>query len=129
MSEPNFYDYLAADSALGAELDERIYPDMAPEGTAFPVLVFQRLGGRRDSSYCGTNPVVLGNYQFNIYARSRLETRTLGDLVRDLLLDFRGQMGDVRVALCALAGDFDSIDPDPGLLCRTQLWDVWYVER
>lgn len=130
MAEPNFFALLSIDTGLASQVGARIYPDMVPAPGEMPAIVHQRMGADpRGASYCGAIALVLAHYQIAVYALSRAETKVIGDIVRDLLINFRGDMGGVTVKDAMLASDYDSVDPEPGLLCRTQLWDVWYMER
>lgn len=133
MSEPNLYAFLSGLAGVRGLVASRIYPDMLPQSPALPAVVVQKTGGIRNRAYCGTDRAVLGTYQIDVYGRSRAEARQVAEAIADEspagMLDYRGLMGIVTVKDCALTSDFDSIDPEPGLLKRTQLWDVWYVER
>lgn len=133
MSEPNFFAFLTGLSGVQSTVASRVYPDKLPQNPTLPAIVFQRVGGARARGYCGTDRLVSGSYQFDVYGRSRSEARQIAQAVMaespEGMLDYSGLMGNVRVKDCALTSDFDSIDPEPGLLKRTQLWDVWYVER
>jgi hypothetical protein len=129
MSEPNFYEYLRNIPAVAAVVGSRIYPDKLPQNPVLPAVVYQRVGGIRQTLYCGTDGLVDGNYQLDIYGKTRATTKDASDAVFNALIDYSGMMGATIVKDCTLSTDFDSVDPEPGLLRRTQLWDVWYVER
>lgn len=130
MSEPNFHYFLTGNSAVNEIVAGRVYPDMIRQGGGVPAIVTSRTGGRRQQTYCGTHGLVLGSFQLDVYAKTRQEVRELSKRVIDALLDYKGLMGTTCIVKhCALSTDFDSVDPDPGLLRRTQLWDIWYVER
>lgn len=130
MNEPNFHYHLTGVPAIAALVGGRVFPDMVKQGSLLPAIVFQRTGTLRQQTYCGTHGLVLGNFQIDVYAKTRNECRTLAALVLKALIDYAGPMGtDCDVKHCALQTDFDSVDPDPGTLRRTQLWAIWYPER
>lgn len=128
MSEPNFFAVLSADTAVAGVIGSRIYPGKLPQNPQLPAVVVQRVGATRARTYCATERLVRGSYQFDIYAKSATERQAVSAVVASALLDFRGLAGDVPVKDAALTTDFDSVDPEPGYLRRTQLWDIWYVE-
>lgn len=129
MSEPNFHYFLTGVSAIRELVAGRVYPDMVPQGKNVPAIVVSRTGGIRQQKLCGTDGLVRGSFQLDVYGRTRAEVRELATRVVAAMLDYSGLMGTCVVKHCALSTDFDSVDPDPGLLRRTQLWDIWYVEQ
>ncbi len=139
MSEPNFNQFLTSIAAVNQIVAGRVYPDVMRQGTPLPAIVYSRSGGQRQGKLCGTDGLVLGSFQIDVYAVTRRETRELSDRIigsgrvgstpPSAMLDYKGLMGTCFVKQCSLMTDFDSVDPDPGLLKRVQLWDIWYVER
>lgn len=139
MSEPNFHYFLTGISDIRSMIAGRVYPDKIDQGSPLPAVVVSKTGAQRQSKYCGTDGLVLGSFQLDVYATTRREVRELskrivgsgrkGSTPPTAMLDYTGMMGDCFVKSCTLTTDFDSVDPDPGLLRRTQLWDIWYVER
>lgn len=139
MSEPNISHFLLSLAPVRQMVANRVYPDKLPQGYKLPAIVYGRTGGQRQQMMCGTHGLVLGNYQLDIYGLTSKEVRDLSNRVigsgrrgstpPDAMLDYKGTMGGCDVKNCALATDFDSVDPEPGLQKRTQLWDIWYVER
>lgn len=130
MSEPNFKTHLSGVPAVFALIGSRVYPDkLSDTNKTLPAVVTQKSGGTRGRTQCATDGLVFGSFQFDVYAKSRTEARAVADAIRDAMADFSGLMGSTIVKDCALSNDFDSVDPEPGLLRRTQFWDIWYVER
>jgi hypothetical protein len=129
MSEPNLHDFLIAQPAVAVLVGTNVFPDKVRQGVKMPAIVWQKTASLRQQKPCGTDGLVLGSFQVDIYATTRAVARELATEVLEAMLDFAGLMGDCIVKHCALTTDFDSVDPEPGLLRRTQLWDIWYVER
>lgn len=129
MSEPNIHDFMVAQPGVAQLVGTNIFPDKVRQAAKMPAIVWQKTGADRQQMYCATNGLVLGNFQIDIYATTRAVAREVAEEVVEAMLDFAGLMGDCIVKRCALTTDFDSVDPEPGLLRRTQLWDIWYVER
>lgn len=129
MSEPNFYEFLRSVSGVQSLIASRIYPDKLPQNPTLPAVVTQKVGGTRQVTNCGTHGLVLGSFQLDVYGLTRAAARQVADAIFDAMKDDVGLMGATIVKQCTLTTDFDSVDPEPGLLKRTQLWDIWYVER
>lgn len=139
MSEPNISQFLQSVTAVNLIVAGRVYPDQLRQGTPTPAIVYFRVGGSRQKKSCGTDGLVLGNYQVDVYAPSRRAARDLARLVigtgrrgatpPDAMLDYAGLMGTCIVKDCSLSTDFDTVDPDPGLYVRRTLWQIWYVEN
>lgn len=128
MSEPNFYEHLRNVSGVSSLIASRIYPDKLPQSPTLPAVVTQSVGGQRQQRYCNGDGLVLGSFQFDVYAKTRAACNQAAHAVRIAMQDFSGEMGGTPVKHCHLTSDFDSVDPEPGLLRKTQLWDVWYAE-
>ena len=128
MSEPNFHAFLSAQPGVQSLVGLRIYTDKLGGGGAVPGVVTQRVGGLRQQRYCGADGLVLGSFQFDVYAKTRAACNEVAEAIRAVMQDFSGTMGATPVKHCHLTSDFDSVDPEPGLLRKTQLWDVWYAE-
>lgn len=139
MSEPNFHYFLTGLAPVAQMVAGRVYPDKLRDGGALPAIVASRSGGQRQQKNCGTDGLVLGSFQIDVYGKTRQDVRELskriigegrkGSTPPTAMLDYKGMMGTCFVKNCALQTDFDSVDPDPGLHRRTQLWDIWYIER
>lgn len=139
MSEPNFNQFLTSLPSVALLVAGRVYPDLLKQGTALPAIVYSKSGSQRQQKACGTDGLVLGSFQLDVYGRSRQQVRVLseaiigsgrkGQIPPDALLDYKGLMGTCFVKQCSLVNDFDTIDPEPGMIRRVQLWDIWYIER
>lgn len=129
MSEPNFFDFLSNAAGVQALVGSRFYPDKLPQNPVLPAAVFQRVGGTRQKTQCATDGTVLGSYQLDWYGKTGASAKQAATAGFNALVDHSGLMGATIVKDCTLTTDFDSVDPEPGLIKRTQLWDIWYVER
>ncbi len=130
---PDWFSFLKADAGIAALAGERIYPLLIPQHiytrvTQQPVIVFTRIGGRRTANYCETERIVVGNYQFDCYARKYEDAIALGEALRFALEDYVGMVGGVRVRLTRQDNEFELIDPEPGLYRVSSDWSIWYIE-
>jgi hypothetical protein len=64
----------------------RVYPDVAPEGTAMPFITFQQVGGVGFKFYEGPSAKKNSRMQINVNAATRAESMTLIRAIEDLLI-------------------------------------------
>lgn len=75
-------------AALGALVDGCVYPDVAPEGSPLPRIVYQQVGGQ-DLVYAeGKLPTSEnGRYQLACWATTRLQAVALAKQVEQILVE------------------------------------------
>lgn len=74
-------------SALTSLVSARVYPDVAPEGTARPYITYQQVGGRAFVYVEGTlSDAKNGRLQFNVWADTRMAASALALQVEATLL-------------------------------------------
>lgn len=139
--EPNFFTYLTTVPAVpitrqqlgvveaAALLGDRIFYQRARQSVRGTYLVWQRTGGERQPMFCFTDGTIGGEYQVDVYGIDDVAFVNAAGAIRRALMDYCGPMGSVEVKKVLLSADFDSVDPEPGLLRRTQIWTVWYAEE
>lgn len=125
--EPNLRLLLDVPSVT-AEIGQRLYCQRAPDNVRGTYAVWKRAGGTRESTLCGRNSLVEGSYQIDIYARDAVPMVNAARAIRRAMLDDIDVRGSAGIRRVLLENDFDSVDPDPGLNRRTQIYSVWYVE-
>lgn len=73
-------------NALHELVDNRVFPDFAPEGTPRPFITYQAVGGSPINMIDGTVPdKELTRVQVNVWASKRLEASDLGKQVENTL--------------------------------------------
>lgn len=107
-------------TAILKTLCPRVFPDVAPEGTALPYITYQQIGGQQsrllDNTHAGMRNQQM---QVNAWAKTRAESLTLIRQAED--------------ALCASAlmiarplGDSISVyEEDTGLYGSILRFDIW----
>jgi hypothetical protein len=90
--------------------------------------MLQRATSARQVLFCGTDKLVDAQMQVDSFAISGEDAWGLARALRLLLVDFSGMMAATFVDHCTLANEFPLIDPDPGIIRVTQLYNIWYVE-
>lgn len=74
-------------TALTALVGGRVYPDVAPEGTARPYITYQQVGGRVFVYVEGTLPDAKnGRIQFDVWADTRMAANALALQVESALV-------------------------------------------
>lgn len=117
----------------------RMFQGKAPQGVKSPFIIQQRSGSQGADTYCGVDGSVRVSLQVDHYAKTWPEMAALGKAfwraLRKDAIDYPFQMGEgdspddsVRVKGAFMVNEFDSLDPDPGLQRRTQLWSFWIWE-
>lgn len=128
--EPNFFPYLTGLPAVAALFGVRVYHQRAPAGMRDMYLVWQSPGVQRQDLFCGPSAEVGRDYQFDIYSRDPTLFLNGQRAIQQALLQnpVPIDLGGVRALKILAQNDFDSVDPEPGLMRRTQLYRVWYSE-
>ena len=108
-------------TALSALVDDRVYPDVAPEGTAKPYITYQEVGGDAVNYVEGAVPDKQNAIvQINVWALSRIEASSLGKQAEDvlrLLVDVETKVLGARVSL---------YESDTKLRGARQDFSIWY---
>lgn len=107
-------------AVLGALAGGRVYPDVAPQGTAAPYIVFQQVGGQGLNHTEGSVPAAENcRIQLATWSTSRIEATTLAQQAEALLLlatSFQATTLGNRTSL---------LDDDTGLRGARQDFSVW----
>lgn len=132
--EPNFFEYLSAVPTVAALISNRIYAERIPQhvfdsrSQVMDCAVYTRVGSQRGITFCGTEGLVAGQYQVDVYSPDDVRKVQLARAIRRALVDYSGPMGAVEVKKVFIETDFDSQEAEPGLNRRTQTYTVWYAE-
>lgn len=102
---------LAADADIAMQAGSRIYQVQAPQGTAFPCVVFQRDTQLKDpfTHMLGAGELIRATYTFSCISDNLLEVRNLTRAVKAALQYKR--TGSIRLAV--VRSDDDQIEPAP----------------
>lgn len=108
-AESQLYAALSGHAGLGALVGTRIYPDAMPEGTAYPALVYTRIGTDPTYTIGGTLVCEDVSLQMQCWATTRESSNAVA--------------AQVVAALAAAgerhAGQQSAIDPEDGLYAAT----------
>ena len=121
----------AADADIALQAGSRIYQVQAPQGTAFPCIVFQRDTQLKDpfTHMLGAGELIRATYTFSCISDNLLEVRNLTRAVKAALQYKRTS----SIRLAVVRSDDDQIEPAPSgeqlPVYRTDLSvEVTYVE-
>lgn len=122
---------LSADADVAMQAGTRIYQVQAPQGTAFPCIVFARDTQLKDpfTHMLGAGEMIRATYTFSCIASTLLEVRNLARAVKAALQYKRTD----SIRLAVVRSDDDQIEPSPSgeqlPVYRTDLSvDVTYSE-
>lgn len=88
---------VALTALIGAGDAMRLYPDMLPEGIAYPAVSYFRVSTPR--IHCLEGPIGFAQprFQFSTWANKKSDVIAVAEALRHALDGFRGQMGEVLV--------------------------------
>lgn len=122
---------LTQDAAVAMQAGSRIYQVQAPQGTAFPCIVFARETQLKDpfTHMLGAGGMIRATYTFSCISSTLLEVRNLARAVKAALQYKRTD----TIRLAVVRSDDDQIEPSPSgeqlPVYRTDLSvDVTYIE-
>lgn len=125
---------LTAHAGTDALVDGRIYPEEAPQGPTYPLIVYQVIGAPRTYVMGGATGEVDADVQIDCYAGTYEEVGDLATQVRLALNFFAGTSGGVVVERVFLDNEFGNPEPqlvrsdEVGIRRRTMLFTVHYAE-
>lgn len=107
--------------SLQGLVEGRVFPDVAPGGTARPYLTYQAVGGSAINYTEGTAPGYRNaRVQINVWADTRMQSSSIGNAVENTM---RGVSGLQTTVLGAATSIYE---PDTGLYGQMQDFSVWY---
>lgn len=132
--EQGLKEHLAAATAVTDIVSTRIYPNVRPQESALPALVYTRLPGTRETQMSGPAPMVKVRIQVDCWHNSYAGVKTLADAVRTALngvgIASPNLLGTQSVQLVELESDQDipEIEGDKSDYRVSQDWIITYLE-
>jgi len=107
-------------TVLTSLVSGRVYPDVAPEGSALPRIVYQQVGGSAFAYTEGALPdKENGRMQIACWATTRLAARDLSKLVADAIVGAAGFQAE------PIGARISGYEPDTGLYSSQQDFSIW----
>jgi hypothetical protein len=98
---------LTASTAVFALTGTRIYPVIAPASARLPFVVWRRASIQREQSLSAPNGVPKVMVEYQCYATTYEQVRTLADSMRRQLDGWRGVQGTIEVGNVSLENEND----------------------
>ena len=104
--------HLTAEPTFALLCGDRIFPAAAPAGVAYPLVTYSVTAGfNEDRSHDGGVGVITDVLQLSSWAKTYQEARQLARILRAILRDHSGTLGDFAIDDIAWAGaDRDTFD-------------------
>lgn len=108
--EAFLYQQLIRHTGVAMEVGFRVYPMVAPQGAALPLVVYQRTATERPQSLAGNvgNPVV--TLQVTTYGTSYTATKHIARMVRLAVDGYTGTVSNVTIQRTTLTGEADGME-------------------
>ena len=91
----HIYKKLWNTSNIQSVVDTRIYPDVAPQGTDFPCLVYSKTSIEPNDTKSGASTNDRINIQLDVYGTTYQQTETIGARVRAALDRYSGTLESI----------------------------------
>ena len=111
------HNYLSGYAGLSALVDDNIYPDIAPENSPLPYVIFQIVSADHIRSMTAASDFVARRVQFDVYGSTALSVENVFDQLRGALEAKRGTIGSENLVVLSSGIDTerdDYVDPIDG---------------
>ena len=112
--EKAIFDILRLDATVSGLVSSRIYPQVIPQNTSLPAIVFSQISGPRQHTITDTDNMVPSRWQFTVVAETYAELRGISDAVRGVLDNYTGVCGTVTIQCAHFMDEVDLTDIVPG---------------
>jgi Protein of unknown function (DUF3168) len=107
--------YLKADTTVATAVSGRVFPNIVPQGSAFPAISYNQVSGvRLYDINNGPTGRAMPRITINSWSDRYITVRQLADAVRERLNGFRGIMGSTNVGRITLDNEFDTFEEEAG---------------
>jgi hypothetical protein len=88
--ETAIYSILTGNADVAALVFTQVYPNILPQNTALPAIVYQQVSGVRDYTSDGADGLVNSRYQLNCFANTYAKAKELFEAVRKAVSGYVG---------------------------------------
>lgn len=125
--------YLVAQSGVSDLISTRMYPDILPQDTAFPSIVYAVISDITEHHLSAASNVSRSLIQIDCFASSRLSANALAEAVRAEMDGYRGSAGSESVLASHMRNrsfsyDMPDENDDVGLYRVMLEFLVWHTE-
>lgn len=119
------YDLLSNDATVSATVGTKIYPDIAPQTTSFPYVVYQEISTTPTDDKDGTSKLDSIRLQIDMYDDNYDDIETLATAIRDALDRQTGTIQSVAVDKIIFSNEVSgNYDIDMNIWWRSQDYDI-----
>lgn len=113
MIDTAVYSLLTGNANISALVDDRIYPEIAPQDNVTPFVCFSSDGGNTDYTYDGYQSLEIDEITIDCWADTLTEAKTLADTVRTELKNIvMTTYGSILVYKITVGKPFSIFEPD-----------------
>ena len=92
----------------------RVYPEIIPQNTTFPAVVYNLIAAPRSHHLTGMTDLVPARFQITAYADTYAEMRGISDEIRRALDSIQTTIGTVEIASSLMVDEVDLTERKPG---------------
>jgi Protein of unknown function (DUF3168) len=118
--EADMVQWLLAQPAIAARLDDRIFPQAGAPETLRPLLVYRRTGREPFRTFEGSAKPCIVRLQFDCWGGTGATAREIADLMRTTMDGYSGLMGTTTVHMVNLETEIEE---------RDDAWDDYRVTQ
>ncbi len=132
--EKAIYSLLSGDPTLSGLVGTRIDPVLVPQGTAMPAVTYMQIPSRRDDTLGGPTGLVQSRWQFNCWASTTAEARTVASALRQAISGYSGSGTGVVIQVIMAPDQEIDISANPAgknvarRYGKTQDFEIWFCE-
>jgi len=108
--EAFLYQRLTSQTAVSSLIGSKVFPMLAPTGTALPLVVYQRVGVQRDQSLMGPIGVPVITIQLTSYDTSYTSVKSIARAVRLAVDGWTGTTAGVTIQRTTLQTEADNVE-------------------
>lgn len=125
--------FLLAQDPVKALVGQNIAPGNSGAAANSPRIVVRQTGGSHVLAMDGPSHLASAQYDVACWAQTVAVSEQVAQAVEDALAGFAGAMGAVTVQCCAVKGEHDLLDAEPGLEMAAQYGKIielaiWHTE-
>lgn len=110
--EEAIYSHLTAETTMTDLVSTRIYPRQLPQNPTYPAVTYRRVSTSLDHLHGSATNLPFPRFQFNCYATSYGDTKTVANALKSVLDGFSGTFGgSIAVGAILSLNEVDGFDP------------------
>ena len=133
--ESALYSHLSTKASIIALVSDRIYPQIAPNGTAYPFITFTVINEDHDHAMSGATGLANVSMQIDVWTETIADRVAVSEALRNALDGFTGDMGteDLNIRSCfldnrAVFQETDTEGKGQPIYRASMDFSIWHVE-